>query len=113
MVRYDDGETKLLQLLPTELARHSNRFQSYFSKVPSEGVKRNVVSITTEFLAKTITIYNSGHQELPATSAARCLIISITAALRRESDCCCSLLRCSFKSLQRGTVHSDSLHARA
>lgn len=51
--------------------------------------------------------------ETLATSAARCLIISMTAALRRESDCCCILRRCSFKSLQRGTWHSDSLHARA
>jgi len=54
-----------------------------------------------------------GHPALLATSAALCLIISITAALRRESDCCCSLLKCSFRSLQRGTWHSDSLQARA
>jgi len=37
--------------------------------------------------------------EVPATSAALCLIISMTAALRLESDCCCNLLRCSFRSL--------------
>lgn len=52
------------------------------------------------------------YPELAATSAARCLIISITAALRRESDCCCNLLKCSFRSLHRGTLHSDSLQAR-
>lgn len=84
----------------------------------------------------------NSYSAFPATSAARCLIISITAALRRESDCCCNLFKCSFKSLhkseiyqsdakqctaecqeverqetlthlQRGTWHSDSLQARA
>ena len=34
-----------------------------------------------------------------ATSAALCLIISFTAALLLESDCCCNLLRCSLRSL--------------
>jgi len=48
-----------------------------------------------------------------ATSAALCLIISFTAALLLESDCCCNLLRCSLRSLQRGTLHSESLQARA
>lgn len=61
----------------------------------------------------TIFICTNSYPELPATSAALCLIISITAALRRESDCCCSLLKCSCKSLQRGTWHADSLHALA
>ena len=46
-------------------------------------------------------MYIVGHQELPPTSVARCLIISFTAALRRESDCCCNLLMCSFKSLHK------------
>lgn len=34
------------------------------------------------------------------SSAALCLIISITAALLRESDCCCSRLKCSLRSLE-------------
>lgn len=50
---------------------------------------------------------------LLVSSAALCLIISITAALLRESDCCCSRLKCSFRSLQRGKWHLDSLQARA
>ncbi|KAG5608580.1 hypothetical protein H5410_019861, partial [Solanum commersonii] len=44
--------------------------------------------------------------EPPATSAVRCLIISMTAALRRESACCCILRKCSFKSLYKGTVNA-------
>ena len=51
------------------------------------------------FFKVSIHYVQLAHPALPATSAARCLIISITAALRRESDCCCSLLKCSFKSL--------------
>lgn len=49
------------------------------------------------------------HPEL-FISAALCLIISITAALRRESDCCCSLLRCSFKSLKKYIHHYNRLY---
>lgn len=56
---------------------------------------------------------HSFNQVLLATSAARCLIISITAALRRDSIWCCNLRKCSFKSLQRGTRQSASLQARA
>lgn len=52
----------------------------------------------------------NGHPELPATSAALCLIISITAALRRESDCCCSLLKCSFRSLDRKHTFTQIIH---
>lgn len=55
--------------------------------------------------------------EPPATSAARCLIISMTAALRRESACCCILRKCSFKSLYKGKKDSklyvDSWNSKA
>ena len=44
--------------------------------------------------------------EVPATSAALCRTISMTAALRRDSDRCCILLRCSFSSLNR-EIHND------
>lgn len=52
------------------------------------------------FLQNSILVCTIDHPALLATSAALCLIISITAALRRESDCCCSLLKCSFRSLK-------------
>lgn len=32
----------------------------------------------------------------------------MTAALRRESDCCCNLLRCSFRSLNREMWHEKN-----
>lgn len=46
---------------------------------------------------------------LPATSAVLILIISMTAALLLESDCCCNLLRCSLKSLCQAKIKATAM----
>ena len=54
-------------------------------------------------------VHARGLEFPPATSALLIRIISITAALLRESDCCCALLRCSRRSLTQNVKISPAL----
>jgi len=88
---------------------------SYNSTIPSFplGVGMRATLHTSYPLSTKYTCLYRCNYSFAATSAALCLIISFTAALLLESDCCCNLLRCSLRSLHRGTLHSESLQARA
>lgn len=82
--------------------------------VYSGGAQRAVCTVERSRITFLYTPASASHAScticphvFPATSAVLCLIISITAALRLESDCCCNLLKCSLKSLLDGSSQND------